>query len=232
MVHEWTYIISILISDPWFPHLQNDIYLIELFSALNGKCLAHCVLIKCSFLSTKGVKVLISWSFNSNANIGLLDLKDLTTVILAASIVPVLCSDTDFSMENKLAPVMTDHNIDLRLYPTQCWRSAHSFSRYPPYTRHCTDTENSGMTKQNPWPQRTHCPGQETEAETNIMQWILESGKDSDWTLDFGSDHDLTVCDFEPCVWLCSHIAEPAWESLSLSLCPLPPPSLSPKINK
>ena len=37
-------------------------------------------------------------------------------------------------------------------------------------------------------------------------------------TLDFGSGHDLTVHGFEPRVGLCADSAEPAWESLSLSL--------------
>ena len=40
-------------------------------------------------------------------------------------------------------------------------------------------------------------------------------------TLDFGSGHDLTVRDMEPHVGLCAESAEPAWDSLSLSL-PLP----------
>ena len=41
-------------------------------------------------------------------------------------------------------------------------------------------------------------------------------------TLDLGSGHDLTVCEIEPRIWLCTDIAEPAWDSLfpsvSLSL--------------
>ena len=56
-------------------------------------------------------------------------------------------------------------------------------------------------------------------------------------TLDFGSGHDLTVCEFEPCVTFCTDSAEPAWDSLSSSLSlPLSLPvfslSLSLKINK
>ena len=39
-------------------------------------------------------------------------------------------------------------------------------------------------------------------------------------TLDLGSGHDLTVREFEPRVGLCADSAEPAWDSLSLSLCP------------
>ena len=38
-------------------------------------------------------------------------------------------------------------------------------------------------------------------------------------TLDFGSGHDLTVCEFEPHVRLCADSMGPAWDSL--------PPSLS-----
>ena len=37
-------------------------------------------------------------------------------------------------------------------------------------------------------------------------------------TLDFGSGHDLTVCEFEPCIGLCADSAEPGWDSLSPSL--------------
>ena len=37
-------------------------------------------------------------------------------------------------------------------------------------------------------------------------------------TLDFGSGHDLTVREFKPRVGLCTDNAEPAWNSLSLSL--------------
>ena len=43
-------------------------------------------------------------------------------------------------------------------------------------------------------------------------------------TLDFCSGHDLTVCEFEPHVGLRADNAEPAWDSLSVSL----PFSLSP----
>ena len=44
-------------------------------------------------------------------------------------------------------------------------------------------------------------------------------------TLDLGSGHDLTVCGFELHIGLCADGMEPAWDSLSLSLCL--PPSLS-----
>ena len=43
-------------------------------------------------------------------------------------------------------------------------------------------------------------------------------------TLDFGSGHDLTVCGFMPHIRLCADSAELARGSLSLSLCPFPPP--------
>ena len=36
--------------------------------------------------------------------------------------------------------------------------------------------------------------------------------------LDFGSGYDLMVCEFEPCIGLCADIAEPAWDSVTLSL--------------
>ena len=35
-------------------------------------------------------------------------------------------------------------------------------------------------------------------------------------TLDFGSGHDLAVCEFEPHVGLDADSSEPAWDSLSL----------------
>ena len=40
-------------------------------------------------------------------------------------------------------------------------------------------------------------------------------------TLDFGSGHDLTVCETEPCVGHCTGSAGSAWDSLSLSAPPL-----------
>ena len=51
--------------------------------------------------------------------------------------------------------------------------------------------------------------------------WLAQSVKHP--TLDFGSCHDLTVREFEPCIGLCTDSTGPAWDSLS--------PSLS-KINK
>ena len=56
--------------------------------------------------------------------------------------------------------------------------------------------------------------------------------------LDCGSGHDLIVGGFELHIGLCADGAEPAWDSVSLSLCPSPPRvcslsvSLSLKINK
>ena len=56
--------------------------------------------------------------------------------------------------------------------------------------------------------------------------WVAQSVKHP--TLGFGSGHDLRVCGFEPCAWLCADSAGPAWDSLFLSLSlPLPPLSLS-----
>ena len=54
------------------------------------------------------------------------------------------------------------------------------------------------------------------------------------WTLDIGSDHDLTVCEIESRVQPCADSAEPARDSLSP---PLPLPNLlvhtlSPSQNK
>ena len=58
-------------------------------------------------------------------------------------------------------------------------------------------------------------------------------------TLDLGSGHDLTVCEFRSHIGLCADGVELAWGSLSLplSLCPsllvcAVSLSLSPKINK
>ena len=48
--------------------------------------------------------------------------------------------------------------------------------------------------------------------------WVAQSVEHL--TLDFSSGHDLMVCGFEPHVQLCTDSVEPAWNSLSLSLCP------------
>ena len=46
--------------------------------------------------------------------------------------------------------------------------------------------------------------------------WVAQSVEHQ--TLDFGSGRDLTVRGFEPHTGLCADGAEPAWDSLSLSL--------------
>ena len=48
--------------------------------------------------------------------------------------------------------------------------------------------------------------------------WVVQSVKPL--TLDFGSGHDLMARESEPSVGLCADSMEPAWGSLSLSLCP------------
>ena len=48
--------------------------------------------------------------------------------------------------------------------------------------------------------------------------WVAQLVKGP--TLDFGSGHDLTVCEIEPHVGLCSVSTEPVWDSLSPSLLP------------
>ena len=50
--------------------------------------------------------------------------------------------------------------------------------------------------------------------------WVAQSVKRP--TLDFGSGHDLTVCEFKPRIGLCTHSEEPALDPLSPSLCPSP----------
>ena len=46
--------------------------------------------------------------------------------------------------------------------------------------------------------------------------WVVQFIKRR--TLDFSSGPDLAVCEFEPCVGLCTDSAEPAWDFLSPSL--------------
>ena len=48
----------------------------------------------------------------------------------------------------------------------------------------------------------------------------------------FGSGHDLTVREFEPCIGLCPGSAEPAWDSLSLSFSAPPALSLSLSLSR
>ena len=49
-----------------------------------------------------------------------------------------------------------------------------------------------------------------------VAQWVKRP------TVNFGSGHDLMVCEMEPHVRLCADSTEPAWDSLSL--CPFHPP--------
>ena len=51
--------------------------------------------------------------------------------------------------------------------------------------------------------------------------WVAQSVKHL--TLDLSSDHDLRVHGIEPHVGLCAHSVQPAWDSLSPSLCPSAP---------
>ena len=62
--------------------------------------------------------------------------------------------------------------------------------------------------------------------------WVAQSVKHL--TLDSGSGHDLTVCEFEPHIRLCVDSTEPTGDFLSLSLSAPPRLSLplSLKINK
>ena len=63
--------------------------------------------------------------------------------------------------------------------------------------------------------------------------WVTQSVEHL--TLGFGSGHDFVLCEFEPCMGLCTDSTEPTWDSLSpsLPLChsPARAHSLS-KINK
>ena len=51
-------------------------------------------------------------------------------------------------------------------------------------------------------------------------------------TLDLGSGHDLMVCEFKPQAGLCADSVKPAWDSLSLSLCPSPARLCSPSVSQ
>ena len=59
--------------------------------------------------------------------------------------------------------------------------------------------------------------------------WVAQSVKRP--TLDFGSGHDLMVCEFEPRLGLCADSLEPTWDSLSLPLPHSLPLSLSKMIK-
>ena len=54
--------------------------------------------------------------------------------------------------------------------------------------------------------------------------WVVHSVKHP--TLGVSSSHDLMIHEFEPHIWLCADSVEPAWDSLSRSLCPSPACSL------
>ena len=61
--------------------------------------------------------------------------------------------------------------------------------------------------------------------------WVAQQVKHL-MTLDPGSGRDLTVCEFKPHIGLCADGMEPAWDSVSPSLCPSPACALSlKKIN-
>ena len=49
---------------------------------------------------------------------------------------------------------------------------------------------------------------------------------------DFGSGHDLTVCEFEPHVGLCAHSSEPEKACFRISLCCSPTYTLSVSLSK
>ena len=51
-------------------------------------------------------------------------------------------------------------------------------------------------------------------------------------TLDFGSGHVLTVCEFESCVGFCAGCVESVWDSLSPSLSAPPPLALALSLSK
>ena len=72
---------------------------------------------------------------------------------------------------------------------------------------------------------------QTNDEEPTQGAWMAPSVKCL--TFDFGSGHDLTVCEFEPRIGFCSIRAEPAWDSLSPCLSAAPPLALylSLKIN-
>ena len=65
------------------------------------------------------------------------------------------------------------------------------------------------------------------KTEMNRGVWMARSVECL--TLDFSSGHDLPVCEFKPCVRLCTDRVETAWDSLSFSLSLPLPCSLSKK---
>ena len=88
---------------------------------------------------------------------------------------------------------------------------------------------------------KKHARQNEPDAKDCILREIFGKGKSQGGsvaqlvkclTLDFGSGHDLMVCEIEPSVGLCADSAEPAWDSLSLSFCLSPPQRNKTKQNK
>ena len=51
--------------------------------------------------------------------------------------------------------------------------------------------------------------------------WVAQLIKH--WSLDFGSGHDLTVCEVKLSIGLCTDSMEPTWDSLSPSFSLSPP---------
>ena len=58
--------------------------------------------------------------------------------------------------------------------------------------------------------------------ETHILRGAWAPQPVKHLTLDLGSDHDLMVHEFKPLIGLCADGTEPAWDSVSPSLCPAP----------
>ena len=59
-------------------------------------------------------------------------------------------------------------------------------------------------------------PIKEIKKKTVGGAWVAQLVKCL--TLDFGSGHDLTVCEIRPHLGLCADSTEPAWDSFCLSL--------------
>ena len=65
-------------------------------------------------------------------------------------------------------------------------------------------------------PHGRDCPNVTTRTRLLGGTWVAQLVKHL--TLDFSSDHDLTVHEFEPHVGLLTDSMEPAWDSLSPAL--------------
>ena len=78
-----------------------------------------------------------------------------------------------------------------------------------------------------------HMPSSLLKATQRAPAWVAQSVERP--ALDFGSGHELMVCEFEPRIRLCADRAEPAWNflslSLSLSLSPPLPHSFKPSLT-